>query len=69
MGVEKGRAFGMPVDQFTELAFDALVAGNDQIIIGDLGPPGAVELAGLYKDIVPKRRTAFEILSKLMRGH
>ena len=37
MGVEAGRKFGMPLDQFTNEAFSEIVAGNQDIYIGTVG--------------------------------
>jgi hypothetical protein len=62
MGAEKGRQLGMPLDKFTNEAFAGLVSGKDQIIIGSIGP------ADVFNEIVDKRRTAFENLSKMMKG-
>ena len=63
MGEEKGRALGMPVDKFTDAAYQGLVAGKDQIVIGGLlGQP-----EGTLDDIINKRRTAFETLANMMR--
>ncbi|RHZ54706.1 hypothetical protein CDV55_102556 [Aspergillus turcosus] len=63
MGEEIGRNFGMPVDTFTELAFEGLVAGQDQIVIGSIGP------AERFNAIIDQRRQAFEDLAKMMRAH
>jgi hypothetical protein len=54
----------MPVDQFTEEAFNRLAAGEDQIVIGSVGrmPKDA------FDKIVDKRKDAFEDLAKMMRG-
>lgn len=60
MDAEKGRQFGMPVDAFTEEAYQGIFSGKDQIIIGSIGP------ADTFNEIVDKRRTAFEDLSKLI---
>jgi hypothetical protein len=62
MGVETGRNFGMPLDTFTEQAYQGLVEGKDQIVIGSVGP---VEM---FNEIVDKRRTAFANLARMMRG-
>jgi hypothetical protein len=62
MGEEAGRKFGMPLNTFTELAFDELVAGHDEIVIGSAGP------ADTFNEINQKRRAAFESLAKMMRG-
>lgn len=62
MGAEKGRELGMPIDRFTEAAYNGLVSGSDQIIIGSVGP------ADTFNEIVDKRRATFENLAKMMRG-
>ena len=59
---ERGRAFGMPVDQFTDEAYKGLCEGKDQIVIGAVGPADA------FNEIIDKRREAFENLAKLMRS-
>ncbi|GFF34985.1 uncharacterized oxidoreductase DltE [Aspergillus udagawae] len=61
MGEESGRNFGMPLGTFTDLAFKGLVAGQDQIVIGSIGP------AESFNAIIDQRRKAFEDLAKLMR--
>lgn len=63
MGKEKGRSIGMPVDKFIDEAYTGLVSGNDQIIIGAIGP------ADVFNDIVDKRREAFDNLTKIMRSN
>ncbi|KAK6376193.1 hypothetical protein LTS17_007444 [Exophiala oligosperma] len=63
MGEEKGRNMGMPVDKFTDAAYKGLASGEDQIIIGTVGPEET------FHDIVDKRRAAFENLAKLIRLH
>ena len=62
MGGERGRALGMPIDQFTDAAYEGLAAGSDQIIIGSIGP------ADMFNEIIDRRRTAFENLAQMMRG-
>ena len=57
-----GRKMGMPVDEFTDKAYKGLAAGKDQIVIGTIGP------AETFNEIIDKRRTTFENLSKMMRG-
>ena len=59
---EQGRQLGMPVDAFTDEAYKGLASGSDQVVIGSIGP------ADTFNEIVDKRRTAFENLSKMMRG-
>lgn len=64
MGPEKGRNFGMPIQEFINQVYEGLIQGNDQIIIGELGPPGTVNLRG----IAHERRQGMENFSKLIRG-
>lgn len=59
---DKGRSLGMPVDQFTDEAHKGLLNGEDQIIIGAVGPEDT------FHEIVDKRRAAFENLAKLIRS-
>ncbi|EXJ59037.1 hypothetical protein A1O7_06468 [Cladophialophora yegresii CBS 114405] len=61
MGADKGRKLGMPVDRFCDAAFDGLLSGSDQIVIGSVGP------AQFFNDIVDKRRQTFENLAKMMK--
>jgi hypothetical protein len=65
MGPEKGRSFGMPVDKFTDLALEGLVAGRDQIVIGNLA--GAA--GSMFQEVVDKRRKVFEDLAEVLRAH
>ncbi|KAJ5970872.1 uncharacterized protein N7479_000790 [Penicillium vulpinum] len=62
MGEEAGRQLGMPLDTFTEQVYQGLAEGSDQIVIGSIGP------ADTFNGIVNNRRSAFENLSKIMRG-
>jgi hypothetical protein len=62
MGEEAGRKLGMPLDAFTEEAFNGLTSGKDQIVIGSVGP------ADTFNEIIDKRRAATEWLAKVMRG-
>lgn len=62
MGADIGRQQGMPVDKFTDAAFNGLLSGSDQIVIGSIGSPE------VFNDIVDKRRETFESLAKMMRG-
>ncbi|OAF60565.1 hypothetical protein VC83_03294 [Pseudogymnoascus destructans] len=43
MGVEVGRNLGMPLDQFTEEAYQGLLSGDDTIAVGGIMIPGAKE--------------------------
>lgn len=63
MGSAAGRALGMPLDQFTEQAYAALVREEPQIIIGSVGDKAR------FDDIVQKRVEAFEWLADVMRAH
>ncbi|KAL8683763.1 MAG: hypothetical protein Q9186_000249 [Xanthomendoza sp. 1 TL-2023] len=63
MGPEKGRALGMPLDAFCDLAYDGLAKGQDQVIIGSIGPEDE------FLEIVNKRRGAFEFLAKMIRSY
>ncbi|KAL8839736.1 MAG: hypothetical protein Q9170_001607 [Blastenia crenularia] len=63
MGQERGRALGMPLDQFCNQAYDGLAKGQDQVIIGSIGPPEN------FMDIVNKRRGAFDFLAKMIRSY
>jgi hypothetical protein len=62
MGEEVGRKLGMPLDAFVEEAYNGLVAGEDTVFVGAIGPKE------MFNDIVEKRRTIFDSFSKLLRG-
>ncbi|KAJ5545079.1 hypothetical protein N7535_006532 [Penicillium sp. DV-2018c] len=62
MGEDVGRQLGMPLDAFTQQVYQGLADGKDQIVIGSIGP------VDTFNGIVDSRRTAFENLSKMMRG-
>ena len=53
----------MPLDKFCDEAYDGLVSGKDQVVVGSIGP------ADTFMEIVNKRRTAFESLANLIRSH
>ena len=38
MGEDKGRQMGMPVGMFTDKAWEGLVSGSDQVVIGAIEP-------------------------------
>ncbi|KAH6648020.1 hypothetical protein BKA67DRAFT_579221 [Truncatella angustata] len=59
MGQEKGRALGMPLDEFTEIVYRELLKGLEFIVIGSI----ATEPQEVYQDMVDKRRTIFKRLS------
>ncbi|RAK97374.1 oxidoreductase, short-chain dehydrogenase/reductase family [Aspergillus ibericus CBS 121593] len=62
MGEEKGRSFGIPLEEFTEEAFRGLTEGKDQVIVGSFGP------ADVFNEIVDKRRAAFTNMCRISRG-
>jgi hypothetical protein len=62
MGQEAGRNLGMPLEAFTDQAYQGLTEGRDQIIIGSIGP------AEMFHEIIDKRRAAFSNLATFMRG-
>jgi hypothetical protein len=64
---ERGRSFGMPLAEFTDLAYTGLIGGEDQIIIGRVGPGGGYD-EGKFREIVDTRVVAFRWLSGLMLG-
>lgn len=65
MGVERGRALGMPLAEFTEQAYAALASGKEEIIIGNLhgAAPEDVQV------LVEKRKLMFDNLSNAMALH
>lgn len=65
MGLEVGRNLGMPLDKFTEEAYQGLLSGEDTIAVGGIMIPGAKEAMA---DIVAKRRTIFTSLAELIRS-
>lgn len=66
MSVEVGRNLGMPLEKFTEEAYQGLLSGEDTISVGAIMLPGAKEAIA---DIVAKRRTIFTSLAELIRSH
>lgn len=65
MGEDRGRALGMPLKDFTEVAFKELLKGEELIIIGSI----ATEPRETYMDLVDKRRKIFNKLSGAMLSH
>ena len=63
MGEDKGRAFGMPLENFCDQVYGQLETGTDEILIGGIGPPEK------FKDLVKQRRETFDMLGKLVRSH
>jgi len=57
---KNGRSFGMPLDQFTNEAYEGLVAGEKDVPIGSA--------VGWYDSFELKRQEQFHNLTKMMRG-
>lgn len=69
MGEERGRAMGMPVDAFTEQAYNGLASGKDEVSVGGMGIPGtpeATKVTALMEEVASKRQEAFTVLSEFM---
>jgi len=62
MGKEDGRKLGMPIGAFTEQAFEGLMSGSDEIIIGGPAPKE------VFDEVVAKRRMLFNNLATLLRS-
>ena len=62
MGENTGRGFGMPLDAFTEAAYEGLASGSDQVVVGSVGPREG------FMEIVDKRRSLFEWLAGEVRS-
>ncbi|KAI9931386.1 hypothetical protein ASPWEDRAFT_49792 [Aspergillus wentii DTO 134E9] len=58
---DAGRSLGMPLDIFTTRAFEGIVSGRDQIIIGSCGPEA------VFNEIVDQRRMIFTNMAQMMR--
>jgi hypothetical protein len=54
---------GMPLDVFTIQAYEALVSGNDQIIVDNPNFP-----MDKFNAVVDTRRELFDLLSERIRG-
>lgn len=65
MGEERGRALGMPLDQFTEEAYKGLVENQEQVIVGVPGPTAKEDYAQLLKS----RQVIFDSLSDMIMTH
>ena len=61
MGPDKGRAFGMPADEFAERTYAKLITGTEQVIIGTIGEEKT------YMSLIDTRMGLFEGLCGLMR--
>ncbi|KAF2705930.1 NAD(P)-binding protein [Pleomassaria siparia CBS 279.74] len=64
-GPEAGKAFGMPADQFTEEAYKELMAGTENIVIGEVGGSTKEQ----FLEIAERRMAAVQRLSQLIRAH
>ncbi|KAK7926550.1 short-chain dehydrogenase reductase family [Apiospora marii] len=62
MGVENGRALGMPVHEFTEIAYNVLSKGEEMVVVGSI----ATEPREVYMDLVEHRRKIFDKLAGAM---
>ncbi len=58
---EAGAKLGMPVDEFAEQAYTALARGEEEVVIGSVGPKEQ------FDAILKNRRGAFGWLSGMMR--
>ncbi|KAL6874176.1 hypothetical protein HDV57DRAFT_504160 [Trichoderma longibrachiatum] len=65
MGVERGRALGMPLAEFTEKAYAGLAEGKEEIVIGHL--TGASEED--THAFLAKRAELFDAISKQLMVH
>jgi hypothetical protein len=65
MGVERGRALGMPLAEFTEKAYAELAAGKEDIIIGNLHGASPEDT----QDFVKKRQDLFNSISDSLAVH
>ncbi|KAL6829065.1 NAD(P)-binding protein [Trichoderma sp. SZMC 28015] len=65
MGIERGRALGMPLDQFTEQAYAQLATDKEIIIIGNLHGSTVEET----HEFLEKRDGMFNAISNAMAVH
>jgi hypothetical protein len=56
---------GMPLDAFTEQLYAGLVGGKEQIGIGALGPPGAIDMRE-FEEVMEKRAKMTDTLTGIM---
>ena len=61
-GEEAGRAMGMPLDKFTDEAYQGLASLKDTVVVGGLGP------GPTFHEILDKKNELFLWLAKTMRG-
>jgi short-subunit dehydrogenase involved in D-alanine esterification of teichoic acids len=59
----KGKQMGIPAEEFIDAAYNGLVSGSDQIVIGDIGG------AARFNNIIDERRAVFEGLAKMTQSH
>lgn len=59
---------GMPLEEFSETAYQELNSGKDTIIIGTVGRPGPDGQAEMFQEVIEKRRKVFDWLSKIILG-
>jgi hypothetical protein len=65
MGIERGRALGMPLAEFTEEAYAALASGKEEIIVGNLHAANPEDI----QVFLEKRKLIFDNLSNAMAAH
>lgn len=62
MGIDNGRALGMPVNEFTDIAYEELSKGDELVVIGS----NATEPREVYMDLVARRKHIFDKLAGAM---
>ncbi|KAL7926100.1 hypothetical protein ACQKWADRAFT_281765 [Trichoderma austrokoningii] len=65
MGVERGRAIGMPLAEFTELAYAELASGKEEIVVGNLHAVTEEDV----QVFLDQRKMMFDKLSNAMSLH
>jgi len=67
---DHGRKIGMPLDVFTDQAYEGLAAGKEHVVIGRVGPPIPSNPITVEKfnEIIDKRKFAFDTLSNYILG-
>jgi hypothetical protein len=63
MGEEAGRNLGMRLNQFTDMAYEGLKEGKEEVYIGHILDKG------IFDELVEKRRELFGMLSGVLRAH
>ena len=53
---------GMPLDKFTDEAYQGFASGKNTIVIGGIGPGPA------FHEMLEKKNEVFTWLTKMMRG-